>query len=546
MMINQINSSRKGIYVYFISFLVLYLLSVLINLNHPLLSGEEPRRAVVSIEMLHSGNFIMPSLFGHDYFNKPPIFNWIISGLFFLTGSEAEWVVRLPSLLFLFLLADFHYLIAKEFLPKTIAILSSLFTLTSADIYFYALQNGGEIDIFYAFIVYLQVISIFYFGHRKEWLYLFLASYLFCAIGFLTKGFPSLVFQVLTLLAICVYHRSIRPVFKWQHLAGVAVFIVVTGVYLYLFSFYNPPQRLLINLLNESFKKSAVGERSEKMLSKALTYPTLILKLLLPWSLLLLLLFKRIRLQLWSNPLVRFSLLFILFNIGIYWFTGRPKLRYVYMFLPFFFTILAYIYWKYKSHYSTYIQKFLKYAGVLFIIILAGVVVLPFFIKVNILWAVILAVALLLFSFFYFKQSRHSIWFFIIGLVLTRIVYAALIVPVEQERSSMRYDLFIKEIAKANNNQPVTYWSPADSLDFVIDVKFKKWEYESLASPPEFHYQLPYYYHRATGKIMGYESSIQPNKTYLTFKGWLKDTTVKVLWTSPDHKVGDDLILFKR
>jgi hypothetical protein len=125
-------------------------------------------------------------------------------------------------------------------------------------------------------------------------------------------------------------------------------------------------------------------------------------------------------------------------------------------------------------------------------------------------------------------------------------VYAALIVPLEHDRSSMRYDLFIKEIAKANHNQPVTYWSPADSLDFVIDVKFKRWQYESIVSPPEFHYQIPYYYHRATGDIMGYESAIQPNKTYLTFRGWLKDSSVNILWASHDPKVGDDLILFKK
>ncbi|MCU7550017.1 glycosyltransferase family 39 protein [Chitinophagaceae bacterium LB-8] len=545
-MINEMSAKRKGVYIFLISFLVLYILSVLINLNYPLLSGEEPRRALVSIEMLHSGNYIMPSIFGEDYFNKPPIFNWILTGFFYITGSESEWVVRLPSLLFLLIFAGTHYFIAKKFLPKTIAALSSLFTLTSADIYFYALQNGGEIDIFYALVVYLQAISLFYFGHYRRWLYFFLASYLFCAIGFLTKGFPSLVFQVFTLLAVCVYHRSIKYLFRWQHLAGISIFLIVTGVYLYFFSFYNPPQRLLINLLNESFKKSAVGERSEKLWSKAFTYPALILKFLLPWSLLLLLLVKKIRLHIWSNPLVRFSILFIIFNIGVYWFTGRPKLRYVYMFLPFFYTILAYLYWKYKSHYFSTISKFLKYTGFLFLLILGGVVVLPFFLNVSIFWVVLMAVALLIFSYNYFRQSRFSIWFFIIGVVLTRLVYAALIVPVEHERSSMRYDLFIKEIGMANNHQPVTYWSPADSLDFVIDVKINKWEYESLASPPEFHYQLPYYYHRATGDIMQYASSIQPNQTYLTFKGWLKDSSVTVLWTSHDLKVGDALILFKK
>ena len=390
------------------------------------------------------------------------------------------------------------------------------------------------------------MISLFYFGQRKKWLQLFSVSYLFCAIGFLTKGYPSLVFQVLTISALCVYLRSLKPLLQWQHFAGILVFFAVTGIYLYLFSFYNPPQRLLINLLNESFKKSAVGERSDRLWSKAITYPGLTFKFLLPWSLLLFLLFKKVRLHVRRNPLVWFSILFIVFNIGIYWFTGRPKLRYVYMFLPFYFTVLAYIYWKYKSRYSIFIQGFLKYAGWLFVIVAGGVVVLPFFLNVSLTWTIVLAAALIVFIASYFKQSQYTVWLFMVGIVLIRTVYAALIVPVEHEHSTMRYDLYIKEIAKANHNQPVTYWSPADSLDFKIDVGLNKWQYESIALPPEFHYQIPYYYHRATGKIMRYESSIHPNKTYLTFKGWLKDTSVNVLWSLHDPKMGDDLILFRR
>jgi hypothetical protein len=545
-MLKLMNVRRKRIF-FFISFLIfLYIVSVLINLNLPLLNNEEPRRATISIEMLDSGNYIMPTLFGYDYFNKPPLFNWILVGFIFFTGSDSEIIIRLPSLIFLLLLAISHYLIAKKFLPKTIAVLSSLFTLTCADIYFYAVQNGGEIDIFYALIVYLQVMAIFYYGYKKQWLPLFLLSYLFCAIGFLTKGYPSLLFQGLTLFALCFYYRSFKPLFKLQHLAGVLVFLIIVGSYLYFFSFYNPPHRLLINLLNESFKKSAVGERSEQLFSKVLTYPGLIFKFLLPWSLLLLLLIKRVRLHIWTNPLVHFSILFILFNVGVYWFTGKPKMRYVYMFLPFYFTVLAYIYWKYKSRYHNVISKALKYLGFVFLIVMVGVIILPFFVKVSTLWTMILAIALCSFNYVYFKQSKYSIWMFIMGLALVRTVYAALVLPIQHEHRSMRYDVMLSEIARINQNQSVTYWSPPDSMQLMIDMKFKKWQYESIAAPPEFHYQIPYYYHRISGDIMKYESTIRPSKTYITYKGWLKDTSVQILWRYHNRKVGDELVLFKK
>ena len=228
-----------------------------------------------------------------------------------LTGSTSEMVARLPSLVFLLLWALCHYFICRKWLSDRLALLSTFFMLTSADIYFYGLANGAEIDIFYSLVVYLQVISMFWFFEKKKWWSLFLLSYLFCAIGFLTKGLPSLVFQGLTLAALCVYARSARIFFKPQHLVGILFFIIVAGSYFYAYSFRGDPGIMLVNIVNESLKKSAVGEESVGKWHKILSYPILLFKLLAPWCLLLLVLFKRQRFKLFDNPLVKFSFLFL-------------------------------------------------------------------------------------------------------------------------------------------------------------------------------------------------------------------------------------------
>src|SRR5688572_22171280 len=229
-------SSTRTNYLFFIAFVTLYILSVFINWSVLPLDGEEPRRAIVSIEMLQSGNYITPTVFGWTYLNKPPVYNWVMSFLMFLFGAREEWVVRLPSLIFLLLWAFFHYEFSKRFFPKNIAILSALFLLTDFDLFFYALGNGGEIDVFYSFIVYMQIMLLFYFNQQQKWLQLFLWSYIFCAIGFLTKGFPSVVFQGFTLIALCVFNRSVRVFFSWQHLIGLFVFCCLVGSYLFALS----------------------------------------------------------------------------------------------------------------------------------------------------------------------------------------------------------------------------------------------------------------------------------------------------------------------
>src|SRR5258705_6898626 len=161
------NSAGK-IYWWILAFFVFYILAVLIHLNYYPLNGDEPRRAIIAIEMRHSGNFIMPTTMGWIYYNKPPIYNWLISACMFLTGSENEIPVRLPSLIAILLWSIINCQVLKKIVPREVAALSSLFLMTSLDIFFWGLNNGGEIDIFYSFIVYLQVISIFYFNLQKR------------------------------------------------------------------------------------------------------------------------------------------------------------------------------------------------------------------------------------------------------------------------------------------------------------------------------------------------------------------------------------------
>ena len=360
-----------------------YIISVIFNLGYTELDGEEPRRALVSIEMLHSGNYIVPTLYGWEYYNKPPLFNWILSGFMFITQSTKEWVVRLPSLVFFLLWALTHYHFTKKYISSSTALLSAIFFLTGGELYFYGLQNGGEMDIFYGFIVYLQVISLFYFFEKRNWLLLFIASYFFCAIGFLTKAFPSVVFQGFSLLALIFYARSARILFRWQHLMGIIVFVLLVGSYFYAYSLYSSPQRLLINLLNESIRKTPLSEESGNFWQNIINYPVRMFTGLLPWSLISLLLFlQKPRPSFWSNPLLRFSILFIICNVWVYWFFGVVKLRYSYMFYPFMTLFFAVIF----DHYRRIINlhKVLKYLGFSFILFLIATLLLPVYFEFEI------------------------------------------------------------------------------------------------------------------------------------------------------------------
>ena len=57
---------------------------------------DEGRRALVSTEMILSGNYLTPTLNGELFLNKPPLYNWLMIGSIKLGGSFNPFWLRLP------------------------------------------------------------------------------------------------------------------------------------------------------------------------------------------------------------------------------------------------------------------------------------------------------------------------------------------------------------------------------------------------------------------------------------------------------------------
>ena len=523
-----------------------YIFSVLYNLGYTELDGEEPRRALISIEMLNSGNFIVPTLYGWEYYNKPPLYNWILSAFMYITQSTKELVVRLPSLVFLLIWGFFHFIFTKKFFSTSIALLSAVFLITGGELYFYGLQNGGEMDIFYAFIVYLQVISLFYFFEKKNWLLLFVFSYLFCAIGFLTKAFPSVLFQGLTLLSLVLYARSFRILWKWQHLVGILVFLALMASYFYAYNLYSSPQHFLVNLLNESIRKTPLSEESGNFWENIVNYPVRMFTGLLPWSLIpFLLLLQKPKPSFWSNPLLRFSILFILCNIWVYWFFGVVKLRYSYMFYPFMTLFFAVIFDHYRRFINT--NKLLKYLGFAFILFLIATLIIPFYFRFEIAPFILVVLFLAFFIYKFFKTQTDRIWLFAAGIIIVRFAYASLYMPImDENRKSTKYRIPLKQAATFANNDTLRFYAKPDTLPLSVDLKFVTIGKEYALVPPEIFKQVPYYYYQATGKLVLMDSVIKNDRLYFSYLPFLSNTSsVNELFRFYDSRMQSDFILFK-
>ena len=97
---------------------IFFIPAYLINLGSMPLLADEPTRAIVALEMLLSKNNIVPTIIGEYYYNKPPLYNWILLSLYKSTGYINEWIVRLPTVFFTVLFSAIMFFLYKNILLK--------------------------------------------------------------------------------------------------------------------------------------------------------------------------------------------------------------------------------------------------------------------------------------------------------------------------------------------------------------------------------------------------------------------------------------------
>jgi len=319
---------------FFIAILVLLFPAFFINLGLMPVSGDEGTRALVSLEMEYSGKLLTPTLNGEFYFNKPPLYNWVLLGFYKLSNSHSEFVTRLPALMSLLLFGFTIFLFLNKKYGTRASFLSALVFITSGRILFYDSLNG-YIDFTFSWFVFLGFILIYRFYKREQYLALFLVSYFICSLGFLMKGLPSLLFQGITLLVIFISGRKFIKLLSLSHLAGILLFLVITGSYYYHLFLQNPDSGYFNTLFDESAKRTFVEYGFLKTFYHLFTFPVEQLYHLFPWSLMLvLLLSKKIRQKIREDEFLKYLGLVFLFNIPVYWVSVESYPRYIFSLYP--------------------------------------------------------------------------------------------------------------------------------------------------------------------------------------------------------------------
>lgn len=168
------NVQRKGFWL----LLLLTVLTIFVNLGSmPLLDPDEPVYAETPKEMILYHDFISPQIYGQYWYDKPPVYYWLVVGAFKLFGVN-EFAARFPSAILAVVGVLLVYVSVTELISKRAGLMSGLVLATSIE-YFY-LGKAAVTDI--TLTLFLTA-SLLFFLQKKYYLF-----YIFSALATLTKG----------------------------------------------------------------------------------------------------------------------------------------------------------------------------------------------------------------------------------------------------------------------------------------------------------------------------------------------------------------------
>ncbi len=404
----------------------------LLMLGHMPLYADEGIRATVSMEMILSGDYLQPTLWGEAYYYKTPLYNWILSAFMWLFGYS-EFVFRLPSVLSLFGLTYLIYAFARQSLGKTFALYAALAFMLSGRL---LTRDSmlGHIDLFFSLITFAQIYAIYFFYKSRSWLKLFLVSYVLMSLGILMKGLPSIAFQALTLLSWFFVQKELKQLFRWQHLIGIICAVLIAGSYFFLYSLSGEEGLYIDRLISQSTERTPLHHSIYDLLSQLILFPFENLFHLFPSSLFLIFLFKKGILKgLKSEPFIHFTLVIFVVNLIPYWLSPGYYPRYLFMLYPMPFILTFYVL-KTQGilHWQTSIHKtFWPIMGVLMSL---GLILAPFFFDLRVVpfYAFIIPILVMIILSLLIMNLRNFIPvlpFAFSLLILFRLAFDLLVIP---------------------------------------------------------------------------------------------------------------------
>lgn len=306
--------------------LFIFLVSILIFTRHLSMHGLEYRDDEIfyyksSQEMLSQHNYLSPTYFGGDRFQKPILFYWLIMGAFKLFG--VSWFsARIVSSIFGALTVALTWLLAKRMFDAQIAWLSAVI-LVAVPLFFRHAKNAVP-DMALNFFIVLALVSAYLFVHdpkKQTYSYVFFIS---CGLGFMVKGIAALVIPIVTVFIYCLMDKKMEDFKKMNFGYGLTLILFITVPwFLYMIKVHGKEYWNYMLIQETHNRVIGVGRDTSLMeilktfIEHSTFYPKIIMGYFAPWSIFFYLGMMLMMIRVFQKVPESSGLIFLLVWVGV-------------------------------------------------------------------------------------------------------------------------------------------------------------------------------------------------------------------------------------
>ncbi len=201
-------------------------LAVFLPLNGliPITDPVESNYALTAKEMLLSGDWLSPQIYGQYWFDKPAMIYWLVAASYAVFGV-GEFAARFPAALFSAASVGFvSWFAARLYGSRQVGLLAAVVLGTSLEFWVIARMVITDAVLFFFGSVSL---ASFYLGLKGEGRGWFIPAYAAAGLSVLTKGPVGLVMPALVVFMHLVLSRRWELFLRLRIFSGAAVFLVV-------------------------------------------------------------------------------------------------------------------------------------------------------------------------------------------------------------------------------------------------------------------------------------------------------------------------------
>lgn len=197
--------------------------------NHLLVVTDpvESNYALTAKEMLLSGDYFSPRIFGNYWYDKPIFFYWEIIAAFKLFGIS-DFSARFFPALFGMAGIVLAYGFTARLYDKKTGFLTGLILLTTVEYFYLSKAIITDMTLFVFYSACLMAFYIAYSEGKPRWYYL---AYFFAGLAVLTKGPIGLFQPGLIILLFLLWRRDFKALLHIKLVSGLTLFLATTLVW---------------------------------------------------------------------------------------------------------------------------------------------------------------------------------------------------------------------------------------------------------------------------------------------------------------------------